>query len=101
MTVSVSVGSTLGHWLGLTRGCAAVLGELYAASGRPLTAAELARRTGTNESTVARNHLVKVRQALDGEAVDYVSPAGYFLTMEGLAECRGILHEVGEELLAA
>jgi DNA-binding response OmpR family regulator len=101
MTAEQDRAYALAHWLGLTPKASAVLAELYAARGRPLMAEELARRTVSEASSVVRVHLPILRQVLCDGAIDYTRGVGYWLTAEGLEECRGALRTLGTELLEA
>lgn len=89
------------HWFGLQRLTAAVLLELYRASGAPAKAVALSGATGCGLLALQRYHMPCLRQALDTEAIDYDPVSGYALTDDGMAECRAALWTTGEELRRA
>jgi predicted transcriptional regulator len=89
------------HWFGLERASSFVLMELYNKAPAPQLASDIARATGSTASTVINHHLVKLRQALNSEAIDFEPGQGYRLTDEGMDECRAVLWGMAEELRRA
>ena len=87
-------------WFGLWRSTADLLTALYAAQGRPRTAAELAREARIAEGAMCF-HVHKLRAALECEGLDTEPGGRYCLTDQGLAECRAVLHALADELSRA
>lgn len=87
-------------WFGLTETQTEVLAALYAAAGSFVTSDDVASLLGTRPGAV-RWHIVKLRRALDVEAIDCVPACGYRLTESGMGECRAVLWQTGEELRMA
>jgi hypothetical protein len=96
-----AVRAALSLWFGIPRGSCTVLCALYRAGGRPLTAAALAGLAMTTRKSVVNHHLHFLRQSLTDEAIDFEPDVGYWLTPEGVAECRQALRRVGAELRRA
>ena len=88
------------EWFGLTPAGAQILAALYAARGEALAPDALARHAGVSPKALGF-HLFTVRQALDCEGLDHAPGEGYRLSEIGLAECRGALRTLAEELRAA
>lgn len=87
-------------WFGLTEAESGALVMLFERGGQPITAHDLAQALGISEGRVPVA-VVKLRQALEAEAVDCVRGIGYALTEIGMGECRGALWTIGEELRKA
>lgn len=98
-TDMASVGLAFRDWFGLSPTEAAVLAALYQAAGAPLDAAQLARRAGSTPGAISV-HIVQIRRALEADAIDCLPRAGYAMTAEGLAECRGAILTIANALRA-
>ena len=96
-----AIRAALSLWFGVPRGTGTVLCALFRAEGRPLSAADLARRAMSTPKAVVNHHIHYLRQSLADEAIDYQPAAGYSLTPVGVAECRAALRRVGEDLRRA
>ena len=88
------------EWFGLTPAGAEILAVLYGAKGATLSPDELAQKAGVSPRSIGF-HLFAVRQALECEGLDHLPGHGYRLSEIGLAECRGALRTLAEELRAA
>lgn len=87
------------EWFGLAPAQADVLVMLYAAHGSPQRSTDIAKAFRVSKGSVYQC-ILKLRGALTTEALDY-SELGYYLTEDGLAECRAALWKMGEELRGA
>ena len=96
-----AVRAAFACWFAIERGTCAVLCALYRAAGRPLSAATLAGVAMSTPKAVVNHHVHRLRQALAEEAIDFEPAAGYSLTSAGLAECRLVLRQIGEDLRRA
>jgi hypothetical protein len=96
-----AVRAAFACWFAIERGTCAVLCTLYRAAGRPVSSATLARTAMSTPKAVVNHHVHRLRQALAEEAIDFEPQAGYSLTPIGLAECRLVLRQIGEDLRRA
>lgn len=87
-------------WFGLTDAEGEILVALYGAAGVWLCPGRIGELAKVEPRTV-KQHVLKLRQALDDEAIDCERGAGYRLTEGGMGECRAVLWKVGEELRRA
>ncbi len=87
-------------WFGLERATANLLVSLYQHEGRPITAKCLAVLVSSSPKAIVY-HVGRLRQALNTEAIDCHYGRGYCLTDDGMAECRAVLWNMGEELRRA
>jgi hypothetical protein len=93
-----AIRSAFAHWFGLEPGSSLVLVALYHLAGEPTAAPRIAELAQSTAASVVGHHLRLLRQALNAEAIDYKPGEGYYLTPQGLGECRAVLWTIGEEL---
>jgi len=88
------------EWFGVPPAEADILVALYTARGGLMRDHQIAKFAAISLSTVKRR-ICTLREALESEAIDCERGAGYRLTDTGMAECRAVLWQMGEELRAA
>jgi DNA-binding response OmpR family regulator len=87
------------EWFGLRPAEADLLTGLYEAEGEVVSRAQLAATARVVLPSVPVL-VVRLRGALEPEAIDCARGQGYRLTDQGLAECRRALRSLSEELQA-
>lgn len=87
------------EWFGTTRTAGRVLEALFDADTAPLTAPEIAQRTGLAPNTVY-SAIVRLRAAVDGGEV-VTDGRRYVLTEAGCADCLEALSDAARRELAA
>lgn len=87
------------EWFGLRPAEADLLAGLYEANGQVVSRGQLAAAARVVVPSVPVL-VVRLRDALEAEAIDCERGQGYRLTDHGLAECRQALRCLSEELRA-
>jgi DNA-binding winged helix-turn-helix (wHTH) protein len=88
------------EWFGLRPAEADLLVILYGAAGEFVARPAIAELAGVRGGSV-NVHICHLRASLEAEAIDSAPRRGYRLTEQGMAECRGALWTMGEELRTA
>jgi hypothetical protein len=77
-----------------------LLTALYRACGISLTVQQIGHTHQMTPGAV-RRYICDLRKALESDAIDCQLLSGYWLTEEGMAECRAALWQMGEILRRA
>ncbi|HEX4197581.1 MAG TPA: hypothetical protein VHZ26_09065 [Caulobacteraceae bacterium] len=96
----VAVATGFRSWFGIGPAPARLLFKLYSEAGNFVAVEELCAAAGIARVALTW-HVCQLRQILIDEAIDTGPGSAYRLNEEGARECRAVLRQLGEEMLAA